>query len=608
MVAKLHHPIPRRFIYDHSDNSLRKEAPNWNDFDNGRNCIGRKRPAGVGSPVPGKLLAEGTLNKLMAAASAPPVDWQTLALNPDSKEPLYRQLHSSIVRAIQQGTYPAGARMPALQEIATQLQVSRSTVRRAFSKLASEGHLTGNANAGFYVPAVKEKRSPRSAPKKQAKRPATEGAVAVRPENMPVAAGAVTGSQPFPFNRPSAIEQIDLSRLQPSGAPRPFRAGFAETREFPLEIWEGLRSRLLRERAAELLDFSGTFGYLPLREAIAARLRNARGVKCSAEQVIITAGSQLALTLAIQTVVSPGDVAGMEEPGAYGVKAALQHAGARVAPLLVDEEGLNVPDSRRQNPPVLIYATPSNQFPLGAALSLSRRLEVLNYAHKSGAWIIEDDSDGDFCYSGHPLPSLQGSDHQNRVIYLGTTGRTLFSSLEIGYLVAPLSLMENFSKVREIIGGNPSVIDQATLALFLTEGHFDRHVRRMNLIYYQRLQALSESVQSELSGFIDLEPPRGGLHAVGWLARGLEENVVLACAATAGIELPLVSSFGKTALVRPGVVFGFASFSEKMIRQAVRTLGQALRSPHAQKALPAPGETNQSRKLGFLRRILPKRV
>jgi DNA-binding transcriptional MocR family regulator len=119
---------------------------------------------------------------------------------------------------------------------------------------------------------------------------------------------------------------------------------------------------------------------------------------------------------------------------------------------------------------------------------------------------------------------------------------------------------------------------------------------------------LSESVQSELSGFIDLEPPRGGLHAVGWLARGLEENVVSACAAAAGIELPLVSSFGKTALVRPGVVFGFASFSEKMIRQTVRTLGQALRSPHAQKALPAPGETNQSRKLRFLRRILPKRV
>jgi GntR family transcriptional regulator/MocR family aminotransferase len=573
----------------------------------------------------------------MAAASAHATDMQALVVDPNSKEPLYLQLCASILQAIDGRSYPPGARLPSLQNLATQLQVSRSTVRRAFTKLSTEGHLTGNANTGFYVPVAKEKRSrklaaahskpvtvarpkpatpppalevPAATVAESAVQPAVNQALQQRDSPAPAALPAVP--QPFSFNRPSAIEQIDLSRLRPSGAPRPFRAGFAETREFPLELWEGLRTRLLHERGAELLDFTGTFGYLPLREAIAARLRDARGVKCSAEQVIITAGSQLALTLAIQTVISPGDVAGMEEPGAYAVKAALQQAGARVVPLLVDDHGLNVPDRRRQNPPALIYSTPANQFPLGAALSLPRRLELLNYAHKTGAWIIEDDSDGDFCYTRQPLPSLQGADNQNRVIYLGTTGRTLFSSLEIGYLVVPLSLMENFSKVREIMGGSPSVIDQATLGLFLTEGHFDRHIRRMNLIYYQRLQALSESVQTELSGFIDLEPARGGLHAVGWLARGLEENVVSNCAATAGIDLPLISSFGRTALVRPGVLFGFASFSEKMIRQMVKTLGQALRSPQPhpepQKVLPPPREPGGTERPGFLRRLLlPKR-
>jgi GntR family transcriptional regulator / MocR family aminotransferase len=537
----------------------------------------------------------------MAAGSAHAIDTQVLVLDLNSKEPLYLQLCASILQAIEQGIYPPGSRLPALQDLANRLKVSRNTVRRAFTRLSTEGHLTGNANAGFYVPPAKEKYFPKPA----AAQPAVNHLAPGR--EIPVA----PEPRPFSFHRPSTIEQIDLSRLRPSGSPRPFRAGFAETREFPLELWEGLRSRLLRERGPELLDFTGTFGYLPLREAIAARLRDARGVKCSAEQVIVTAGSQLALTLAIQTLVSPGDVAGMEEPGAYSVKAALQQAGARVVPLLVDEDGLNVPDRRRQNPPALIYSTPANQFPLGASLSLPRRLELLNYAHKTGAWIIEDDSDGDFCYAGQPLPSLQGADNQNRVIYLGTTGRTLFSSLEIGYLVVPLSLMENFSKMREIMGGSPSVIDQATLGLFLTEGHFDRHVRRMNLIYYQRLQALSESVQTELSGFIDLEPSRGGLHAIGWLARGLDESVVSNCAATTGIDLPLISNFGRTALVRPGVIFGFASFSEDLIRQMVKTLGQALRSPRPQpqpqKALPAPSEPELGRPGFFRRLLLPRR-
>ena len=369
--------------------------------------------------------------------------------------------------------------------------------------------------------------------------------------------------------------------------------------------------RLLREKHTELLEFSGTFGYLPLREAIATRLRNARGVKCSPEQVIISAGSQQALNLVINTLVSPGDPVGMEEPGDYGVKAAFLQAGAKVTPMLVDDEGLTVPDARRQNPPLLIYTTPTNQFPLGAALTFPRRLALLEFAKQTGTWIIEDDSDGDFSYSGRPLPSLQGSD-ENRVVYLGTTGKTLFPSLEIGYTVVPLSLMESFSKTKEIMGGQPCVIDQATLARFLSEGHFDRHVHRMNLIYYQRLQALADSVRTDLHGYIDMEPTNGGLHAVGWLNRNLDEESVRNAAASAGVELPLLSSYGKTALVRPGVVFGFASYNESKIRQMVRRFGQVLRhksqsaieEPAAMKALPAPfGSYAQTEKPNFFQRL-----
>jgi GntR family transcriptional regulator / MocR family aminotransferase len=249
-----------------------------------------------------------------------------------------------------------------------------------------------------------------------------------------------------------------------------------------------------------------------------------------------------------------------------------------VFPMLVDEEGLIAPEVRRPNPPVMVYVTPANQFPLAVKLSSARRAALLDFARSTSTWIVEDDSDGDFSHSGQPPASLQSADESGRVIYLGSTGKTLFPSLEIGYLVVPPSLLDSFSKTKELLRAQPCAIDQATLARFIRQGHLNEHVQRMNGLYYQRLHALAESVDSELDEFMDLEPAEAGLHAVGWLKRGLDEHVVANCAAAAGVELPLLSSFGRTALMRPGVVFGFASFSEKQIRRAVKKLARSLRS------------------------------
>lgn len=511
---------------------------------------------------------------------------------------------------IDTGWYAAGSRLPSIQELAIQLDVSRNTVRRAFQKLASEGLISGTAQLGFHVGTssgsfVEVKASPESKPAivpapiefaaPVPAAPAREITLKVDAPSVPTYGPGIREQKPAPaevpalvFNRVSVLDQIDLARLHASGSPRPFRPGLPESREFPLQIWEGIRAEVLRQKTLEMLEISGTFGYLPLREAIATRLRNARGVKCSTEQVIICAGSQQALNLVINTMISPGDPVGIEEPGQYNVKAAFLQAGAKVQPLLVDEDGLSVPDSRRTKPPQMVYTTPANQFPLGSKLSLPRRLALLEFARKTNTWIIEDDSDGDFSYSGRPLPSLQGADDQNRVIYLGTTAKTVFPSLEIAYVVVPLSLMESFSKTKEIMGGHASIIDQATLARFLSEGYFDHHVQRMNQIYYARMQALAQSADAELGDYIDLEPATGGLHAVGWLKRGLDEEVLTNCAASAGIELPLLSSYGRTALVRPGVVFGFAAYTEKKIRHTIQKLGQALRTHEHHGQLPPP--------------------
>ena len=486
----------------------------------------------------------------------------SISIDRDSSVPLYQQLENAIQKALASGSFSTDERLPAIQELAVQLQVSRNTVRRAFQNLTARGLLAGTAVSGFRA----------------------RGSGGEQKSENPTSLGRTVA-----FDRGSALDQIDLERLQTGAAPRPFLPGFPETKEFPLELWERLRALVLKERAPELLQHCDAFGYLPLREAIANRLYRVRGVKCTPEQVIISAGTQQALYLAIHALVSPGEAVGMEEPGYYGAKAAFLHAGARVLPMLVDEEGLMVPEARRQNPPVMIYMTPGNQFPLGVKLSFVRRAALLEFARDTGTWLVEDDSDSDFSYSGQPPPSLQSADEIGRVIYLGSTGRTLFPSLEIGYLVVPLSSLNSFSKTKELLGAQPCAIDQATLAQFISHGHMDEHVQRMNALYYRRLQALAESVDSELDEFIDLEPAEGGLHAVGWLKRGLDEQAVANCAETAGVELPLLSKFGHTALMRPGVVFGFAAFSEKQIRRAVRRLRSALRSKKAASGLTQTG-------------------
>jgi GntR family transcriptional regulator / MocR family aminotransferase len=486
-----------------------------------------------------------------------------ISIDRNSSIPLYRQLESGLRAALAAGTFPAGEWLPGIQELAVQLQVSRNTVKRAFQQLAAEGLLEGTATlSGFRARGVP-----------QESKPETGAARTLRTTGL--------ASPAIEFDRRSSLEQIDLERLRAEGPPRPFRPAVPDINDFPLERWETLRAQVLKERSAKLLQHCDPLGYGPLREAIANRLRGARGLTCTAEQVIVSAGAQQALHLVIETLLSPGDAVGMEEPGCYRAKAAFLHAGARILPMLVDEEGVMTPEARRPNPPAMVYVTPAAQFPLGVKLSLARRAALLEFARNTGTWIIEDDSAGDFHYSGQVLASLQGEDENGRVIYLGAAGTTLFPALEIGYLIAPPSLLDSFSKTKELLGAQPCAIDQATLARFISEGYLNEHVQRMNVLYYQRLQALAESVDSELDEFIDLEPVEAGLHAVGWLKRGVDEHAVANCAAVAGVELPVLSSFGRTALMRPGVVFGFASFSENQIRRAVKKLGRRLRAKAA---------------------------
>jgi GntR family transcriptional regulator/MocR family aminotransferase len=271
----------------------------------------------------------------------------------------------------------------------------------------------------------------------------------------------------------------------------PFRSSTPDATSFPFDIWAGLLNRYSRNPSPDLLGYVYPAGYPRLRKVIADYLNSARGVSCEAEQVIVVPGAQVAFDIIAQLLLDPGDTALIEDPGYFGALGVFRRAGIRLSPVPIDRDGVSIRAIRKQRPGArLLYVTPSHQFPLGVTMSLTRRLELLEWARQTEAWIIEDDYDGEFRYAGRPIPSLQGLTGGERVIYTGTFSKVMFPSLRIGYLVVPVDLVDAFIKGRVMTDMHSSTIPQAALADFIEQGHFARHVRRMRKLYAER-QALS---------------------------------------------------------------------------------------------------------------------
>jgi GntR family transcriptional regulator/MocR family aminotransferase len=296
-------------------------------------------------------------------------------------------------------------------------------------------------------------------------------------------------------------------------------------------------------------------------------LQDARGVRCTAEQIVITVGTQQALTLISALLIDPGDPVWLEDPGYLGARAALLAAGASVVPIPVDGEGLTIAAGGTK--PRLIYCTPSRQFPLGVTMSLTRRLALLAFARQNNTWIIEDDYDSEFRYLERPLPSLQGLTEDESVIYTGSFSKVLFPSLRLGYLVLPGSLVEVFRKAREIQAAGSSVIDQATAAVFLEEGFFSTHVRRMRKLYRERLEVFLEEANRYTKGWLSFPAIESGMDAAGWLKPGSDDTRISKRLAAAGIDVPPLSAYS-LGPCRPGLVFGFTAFSPAQIRSSLK--------------------------------------
>lgn len=467
----------------------------------------------------------------------------------DGDLPLHRQIYGRIRSAVLTGALPAGAKLPSSRVLADDIGVSRNTIEEAYGHLETEGFLVRRTGSGSFVSdTLLHARRTRAG-----SLPSGRRSVSARGKSM--------GAQR------NCIEPMTV---------RPF-VGVPAVEAFPLETWHRLIARRARELAPENLLYGQPAGHPDLREAIATYLCAARGVRCDANQVIVLSSSQQGLDLAARVLIDTGDEVWMEEPGYHGARAALHACGARTVPVRVDENGLDVDEGKRIAPTArLAYVTPSHHYPLGITMSLERRLALLEWARRAGAWILEDDYDSEYRYCGRPLSSIQGLDTSERVIYIGTFTKVMFPSLRIAYIVVPHDLVDTFVNARTQIDGHNAPFFQTVLADFMNEGHFGTHVRRMRSLYMARRDVFVEAAERELGDIVTLGPTDGGLHATGFLRVGNDRDVA-ASAGARDIHVQPLSRFYAGAHPRMGLVMGYAGLSPNMIREGLRTMGKAIR-------------------------------
>lgn len=473
-------------------------------------------------------------------------------LDPSRSESMQFQLYSSMREAIVSRQLQPGGRLPSTRELAQRLCVSRNTIMGAFDQLIAEGYLVGRQGAGTFI----TNRVPESY-----FRATTSGREAC---NAIADRRAAELRQRLNQNARWACPRLPLLPLRPT---------VPDLEHFPGALWEQCRRAVLRHGESALLTYGDVLGYWPLRKAIASYLRDSRGVRCEAGQVVLCCGSQQGIYLAASLLLQRDEVVWMEDPGYNGAKMVYEGFGCKLRSAPIDTEGMNISGLAQSGERArLIHVSPSHQFPLGYTMSLERRLQLLDYARESGAYILEDDYDSEYPYAGKPIASLQGLDQNGSTIYVGTFSKVLFPSLRLGYLVVPAGLVDLFEFARGRVDGNPTIVDPATLALFMEEGHFARHIRRMRSLYKERLEVLQDSVTTHLKGALTLEGQQCGMHAVGRLAPGFDDDVLSANALNQGLVVPSLNRYSRKNRVAPGFVLGFAGFAENDIRLAVQKL------------------------------------
>jgi GntR family transcriptional regulator/MocR family aminotransferase len=490
--------------------------------------------------------------------------FQDLSLAPPQEgEELGRWLFTELRAAILDGRLKPGTRMPSTRNLSQQYRLARGTAAVAFDGLKSEGYVEARVGSGTFVTS----RLP-------------EDSMAVARPTVPVIAEPSKAG--LAKRGRESVEAVRILAASHSLG-RAFRSYEPAIDLFPVNLWSRVAGRVLRRAPRPLYGQGDARGYLPLRKAIAEYVGAARGVRCDANRIIITSGTQQGLDIVARMLLDPGDAVWMEDPGYPGALFALRAGGADIVPVPVDQEGLIVEEARRQQPHArLAYVTPANQFPLGVTMSNRRRVELLEWAAQEDAWVVEDEYDAEYRYFGQPLPSLQSLDRSGCVIYLGTFTKMLFNSLRLGFLVVPERVVDAFTAARTMLDRHPPTLEQAILAEFILEGHFGHHVRRMRQIYARRIVTLCDAARDGLNGMLDVVRSDTGMRTVAWVKTGQRDTEVAARARSLGLEVASVSDFTVRHSHPDALVLGFAGCTPAELKRGVGVIRGALEWPQTE--------------------------
>ena len=473
--------------------------------------------------------------------------------------PVFRQIYLQLRSAILGGTLRPGAKLPSTRELCIQLGVSRSAVVAAFEQLLAEGYAAGKKGAGTYV--APDLPEPFAASRGARKRP-------------PLAAKSVT--KPAAAKTAAAARELGgFVDVTAQSDERPFNLARTLVDARTAELWRKLSARSLHSFGRHHLGYADPRGMAELRRCVCDYLRAARAVRCEPDQVVITAGTQQAIDIVIRVLQGPKEV-WIEDPGYSLTHMALVAAGAKVCPIPVDQHGIDVAEGIRRAPKAqAVFITPSHQFPKGVPLSMARRLELLGWAHETGAWIVEDDYASEFRYGGRPLASLQGLDEAGRVIYIGTLNKALFPGLRLGYAVVPPSLARAFVTARYLMDRQPSSLCQEVLAAFMAEGHFAAHIRRMREMYHGQRDTLVAALRRRLGDHVTVDPPDQGMHLVAYTRRGLSDVALEWAAREHGVIVRAMSRLYVEAPAQSALVLGFSGYPRQIIAPAIARLARA---------------------------------